>query len=40
MDFLKTTYQKEVMIVETGYPWTLQNDDYAGNVLGNDSKIV
>ena len=31
---LKTTYQKEVMIVETAYPWTLENFDKAGNVLG------
>lgn len=31
---LKTTYQKEVMIVETAYPWTLRNFDKAGNVLG------
>jgi len=31
---LKNTYQKEVMIVETAYPWTLHNFDKAGNVLG------
>lgn len=31
---LKNTYQKEVMIVETAYPWTLRNFDKAGNVLG------
>jgi len=30
---LKSTYQKEVMIVETAYPWTLKNFDKAGNVL-------
>ena len=30
---LKTTYGKEVMIVETAYPWTLKNFDKAGNVL-------
>lgn len=34
IEALKTTYQKEVMIVETAYPWTLQNFDKAGNVLG------
>ncbi|HSC67838.1 MAG TPA: arabinogalactan endo-1,4-beta-galactosidase [Cellvibrio sp.] len=31
---LKNTYHKEVMIVETAYPWTLKNFDNAGNVLG------
>ncbi len=30
---LKSTYQKDVMIVETAYPWTLKNFDRAGNVL-------
>jgi arabinogalactan endo-1,4-beta-galactosidase len=37
--FLKDTYNKDVMIVETGYPWTTSGDDGAGNVLGNDSKM-
>ncbi len=32
---LKTAHNKEVMIVETAYPWTLQNFDKAGNVLDN-----
>lgn len=31
---LKNTYRKEVMIVETAYPWTLRNFDKASNVLG------
>lgn len=31
---LKNTYKKEVMIVETSYPWTLKNFDEATNVLG------
>ena len=31
---LKNTYHKEVMIVETAYPWTLKNFDKAGNVMG------
>lgn len=31
---LKKTYQKEVMIVETAYPYTLDNIDKADNVLG------
>lgn len=32
---LKTTFLKEVMIVETGYPWTLAWDDNANNMLGS-----
>lgn len=35
---LKNTYHKDVMIVETAYPWTLKNFDKAGNVL--DEKAV
>lgn len=39
IDFLIREYDKEVMIVETGYPWTQTGDDNAGNVLGRDSKL-
>ena len=34
---LKNDYQKEVMIVETAYPYTLNNIDKAGNVLGKEA---
>ncbi len=34
---LKTTYQKNIMIVETAYPWTLKNFDKAGNVLNKNA---
>lgn len=37
--FLVEEYGKEVMIVEAGYPWTFENNDRAGNVLGWDSKL-
>lgn len=36
---LHDTYQKPVMIVETAYPWTLENFDQANNILGSDSLI-
>ena len=37
---LKTKFDKEVMIVETGYPWTTQDaGDRAANVLGSDSQL-
>lgn len=34
---LKNTYNKEVLIVETAYPYSLQNFDKAANVLGKDA---
>ena len=34
---LKGIYGKEVMIVETAYPWTLENFDKASNVLGKQA---
>jgi arabinogalactan endo-1,4-beta-galactosidase len=36
---LKATYGKEVMIVETAYPWTLEGFDQASNLLGADSLV-
>jgi len=37
---LKTEHNKEVMIVETGYPWTTDNaGDNANNVLGYESRL-
>lgn len=30
---LRRTYDKDVMVLETGYPWTLEAADPAGNVL-------
>ena len=37
---LKNDYSKEVMIVETGYPWTTGGNDGAGNVLGSSSRLA
>jgi len=37
---LRSTYNKDVMIVETAYPWTLQGFDQASNVLGADSLLA
>jgi len=36
---LKNTYNKRLMIVETAYPFTLENADSANNILGNDALI-
>lgn len=36
---LINTYDKKLMIVETGYPFTLNNADSANNVLGSDALI-
>ncbi len=34
---LKNTYKKDVLIVETAYPYTLENFDKADNVLGKNA---
>lgn len=36
---LKVQFGKEVMIVETGYPWTGNGQDQANNVLNFDSRL-
>lgn len=33
------TYKKKLMVVETAYPFSLQNIDDANNILGNDALI-
>ena len=37
---LRTTYNKKLMIVETAYPFTLQNNDSANNILDSQSLLV
>ncbi|MCC4211940.1 glycoside hydrolase family 53 protein [Leeuwenhoekiella parthenopeia] len=39
IDSLKTRFKKEVVIVETAYPHSLNNADAAGNILGEDALI-
>ena len=34
---LVTAYGREVIVVETAYPWTLGGHDSAGNILGGDA---
>jgi len=36
---LVNTYDKRVMVVETAYPYTLENIDAAGNILGKSALI-
>ncbi|HPE48685.1 MAG TPA: glycosyl hydrolase 53 family protein [Hyphomonas sp.] len=36
---IRHKYGKQVVVVETAYPFTLQNKDPAGNILGEDSLI-
>jgi arabinogalactan endo-1,4-beta-galactosidase len=36
---IRHKYQKDVILVETAYPWTLLNNDAAGNILGEDSLV-
>jgi arabinogalactan endo-1,4-beta-galactosidase len=40
LDDLATRYNKDVMIVETQYGWTLQNGDSLGDFLWLDSQLV
>jgi arabinogalactan endo-1,4-beta-galactosidase len=35
----KTKFKKDIVIVETAYPWTLDGNDAASNILGADSII-
>ncbi|MHB0755059.1 glycoside hydrolase family 53 protein [Polaribacter sp. M15] len=37
---LKELYKKKVMVVETAYPFTLENADDANNILGKDAIIT
>ncbi|HMQ49388.1 MAG TPA: glycosyl hydrolase 53 family protein [Saprospiraceae bacterium] len=37
---LTTTYGKRLMVVETAYPFTLQNNDSANNILGQDAAVA
>lgn len=36
---LRATYGKDVVVVETAYPYTLDNADASGNLLGADSLV-
>jgi len=36
---LINTYNKRLMVVETAYPFTLENADEAGNILGEDALV-
>jgi arabinogalactan endo-1,4-beta-galactosidase len=36
---LMNTYQKKLMIVETAYPFTLDNQDAANNIMGTDALV-
>lgn len=36
---LRTNYSKKVAVIETAYPWTMENFDKATNILGADSLI-
>ncbi len=36
---LISTYSRDLMVVETAYPYTLDNADAANNILGNDALV-
>jgi len=35
----KTKYNKEIMILETAYPWTIQNNDSYANIFGSQTPV-
>jgi arabinogalactan endo-1,4-beta-galactosidase len=37
---LKTTFNKQVMIVETAFPWTVQSNDHYQNILANQGNLT
>lgn len=37
---LRTRYQRDIVIVETAYPWTLEAQDTAHNLLGDDALVA
>lgn len=39
VESFRSTFNKEVMIMETAYPWTMQNADSYGNIFGDDALI-
>ena len=39
IEVLTQTYNKPLMVVETAYPYTLDDIDNAGNILGEDAAI-
>lgn len=39
IDSLKKTFGKQIMIIETAYPHTLENADAAGNILGEEALL-
>jgi len=36
---LKTTYNKDIMIFETGFPWTISNSDSYTNIINSNSNF-
>jgi arabinogalactan endo-1,4-beta-galactosidase len=39
IELLRRKYDKEIIITETAYPWSLKNFDEASNILGEDALV-
>lgn len=37
---LSTRYEKEIIVVESAYPWTLEWGDNTGNIVGNEDQLL
>ena len=40
LSYIATTYDKKVLVAETGYPYTFDNADATGNNIGDESGMV
>jgi len=40
MELLSETHQKEILIAETAYPFTLQWNDWTNNIVGLDEQLI
>lgn len=37
---IASRYEQEIMVVETGYPWTLQWNDWTNNIYGLEEQLI
>ncbi len=38
--FLKNTYRKKIMVVETAFPWTFEGADQYNNLFGDPKELI
>jgi arabinogalactan endo-1,4-beta-galactosidase len=40
MQYLSETHNKEILIAETAYPFTLQWNDWTNNIVGSNEQLI